>query len=199
MSIERLRNVMTGEVRDVETNSDEYVDLINEVYDHDGSARPKWEITGQHHVRRMDADEIQEEDFGYEHKPIPGATVGVEDLRPEPHPERALTEAEVENGIEKFEDKEKALNFQRRSNTNQALEGAEPLERSDPSERIEKGRELAGSVSGKQRRSSRSSKSSGKSGNGGNSSSSGSGSGSGGSAPGSSGSEQTGSSGGSGT
>lgn len=181
MSVERMRNVMTGEIRDVETNSDEYGDLINEVYDHEGSARPKWEITGQHHARRVDNDEIQDEDLGYAHKPIPGAEVGLEGVGPEPHPERAITDAELESGIKSYEQKMEENSVQSSPTTNAALRGAESLEKSKPEERREKGREAAGSSSGRSRRSS-----SRKSNGGGSGSGEGSGSSSSGSSEGSS-------------
>src|SRR5436305_2524280 len=106
MGIVRLRNVTTGEIKDVESQSDEYAELINEIYDHDGSARPKWENTGEHHVRRMEDGDVNEPDLGYAHKPVGQPVVLHEgDLGPEKHPERALTEAEVEAGIESWEDK----------------------------------------------------------------------------------------------
>lgn len=178
MGLERLRNVKTGEVRDAETNSDEYIELINEVYDHDGSARPKWEITGTHHVRRMDDEEHQVEDFGYEHKPVPGAEVDISQVGPEQHPERALTPGEIESGIESYEQKMEGLVSAESVAGNAALANAEPLEKSDPADRAEKGAELAGSEGGK-KRSSRATKKAASSGSSSGSSSSASSSGSG--------------------
>lgn len=173
MSVERLRNVMTGEIRDAETNSDEYQDLLNEVYDHEGSARPKWEITGQHHARRLDEGDISEEDFGYEHKPIPGALVDVSEVGPELYPERALTQGEVDAGVGSYEEKLEGLpSLTKNLPANPALRDAEPLEKSSPEDRAERGRELAGSVSKRSKGSKRSSGNSEGSGSGGGSSAS---------------------------
>lgn len=200
MSLEKLRNVTTGEIRDVETNSDEYRDLLNEVYDHDGSARPKWEITGQHHQRRLDDDDIGEEDFGYKHKPIPGAVATFDEIGPEQHPERALTEGEVEAGISSHEEKLDSLGIEVRGH----LHDAEPLDRTPVEDRVERGREQAGTQGSSKRSRARSGRSSGggtkaagttSGGSGGSSSGSGGSSSSSGS--GSSGSSSSGSSGGS--
>lgn len=136
----RLRNVISGEHRDVVANSDEYVDLINEVYDHQGSARPKWEITGEHHTRRVDEGDVQEEDLGYAFKPIPGAQVGIDEIGPERHPERALTEAEVEAGIESWEHKTSSLGFR----PAQPARDVELIDEVPAEERNERGRETVG-------------------------------------------------------
>lgn len=146
MAQEHLRNVKTGETIVVETNSEEYTKLINEVYDHEGSARPKYEITGQHHVQRLDSGDIAEEDHGYEHKPIPGGEVDISEVGPEKNPHHALTEAEVEMGITSREQKEQELGLV----TSQGKE-VEPLEKSAESDREARGQEAAGSKRGRSR------------------------------------------------
>lgn len=191
MSLERLRNVKTGEIRDIETNSDEYADLINEVYDHDGSARPKWEITGQHHARRIDDGYIGETDLGYQHKPLPGAEVDVSEVGPELHPERAITDAEKEMGIESWEQKMEDHNLVLPEGTNRP--GVEPLDRTPADKRVDEGLKAAGSTSSKNKRGGNGRSS----GSGSSSGSSGSGSGSGSKATAGSGSGSPSGSGGS--
>jgi hypothetical protein len=142
MGLEDLRNVVTGEHKQVETNSDEYFELINERYDHDGSARPTWEITGAHHTARVDSGEVQHADMGEQYKPVPGAVMGVDvgDLGPEPHPEQALTEGEVESGITSWDQKQKEL-----AHVVEDTSADAKLERVAPDKRVEEGTEAAGS------------------------------------------------------
>jgi hypothetical protein len=100
-----MRNVQTGEVREVERDSDEMRELQQEVYDHEGSARPRWEQTGDHHVRRMDEGKVNvDPDLGYEDK-LDNNVRDLEGLQADPHPERSLTEAEKEAGVGSFEEK----------------------------------------------------------------------------------------------
>lgn len=150
-----LRNVVDGSVREVETNSDEYVDLLNEMYDHEGSARPKWEITGRHHVQRLDAEDVGEADFGYANKPIGVTVANFDEIGPELHPERALTPAEVEAGIESHEQKMESINAAISSMNaigHTADRPVEHIEKPDPAERAEAGRAAVGRKSGNGRR-----------------------------------------------
>jgi hypothetical protein len=102
-----LRNVQTGEIREVEQDSDEMRELQEEVYDHgDGRAYPRWEQTGDHAVRRIDEGNVHvDPDLGYEDKVLANPAVSGEGLQADPHPERSLTQAEVEAGIESHEEK----------------------------------------------------------------------------------------------
>lgn len=102
-----LRNVQTGEVREVEQDSDEMRELQAEVYDHgDGRAYPRWEQTGDHHVRRLDEGDVQvDADLGYEDKTLHEPALSGEGLQADPHPEHSLTLAEVEAGVGSHEDK----------------------------------------------------------------------------------------------
>lgn len=148
MSLEILRNVVDGSMRDVETNSDEYVELINERYDHDGSARPKWEITGRHHTQRLDDDNaVGEADFGYAHKPVAAVVADLEDIKPEEHPERALTPGEVDSGVESWESKMESINASQASSAtigHTADRPVEPLEKTEPADRQAAGVAAAG-------------------------------------------------------
>jgi hypothetical protein len=135
-----MRNVQTGEIREVELDSDEMRDLQAEVYDHgDGRAFPSWEQTGDHAVRRIDSGNVNvEADLGYEDKPnISLATPrDVGHLAPDPAPHETLTAAEVEAGVGSFEEK-------LRNN------GLTPNEdRGDNAERVARGRERVGRQGG---------------------------------------------------
>lgn len=177
-----LRNVMDGSVREVETNSDEYVDLINERYDHEGSARPKWEITGLHHTQRLDNDGAVEEDFGYSHKPLAPLVANLDDIKPEQHPERALTPGEVDSGVESWEAKMESINASQAESGvigHTADHPAEPLPSTPVADRQEAGVAAAGRSGNKTKKSSSSGSSSGSSGSSGTSSGGSSGSGSG--------------------
>lgn len=145
MSLEMLRNVVDGSVQEIDTNSDEYAELINEMYDHDGSARPKYELTGQHHVRKLDEGNIDETDFGYAHKPVSAVVAGLEDLRPNRQP--SLTQAEVEMGITSHDDKMSSIQASHSPHGtlgHTADRPVESLERSPVEDRLESGREAAG-------------------------------------------------------
>lgn len=102
-----LRNVQTGEIREVERDSDEMREILTEVYDTgDGRAYPRWEQTGDHAVRRIDSGDVDvPADLGYEDKPLADLTTDTEGLQADPHPERSLTEAEKESGITSYEQK----------------------------------------------------------------------------------------------
>ncbi len=144
MALEQLRNVLTGEVTEVETTSDEYLELINEMYDHDGSARPLYEITGQHHTRRMDAGDVADTDLGEQFTPVaPTAAIRPEDVGPDPHPEQALTVAEREAGIESWDQKAKELDHF------VPTVDVAPLNRVEPEKRREQGQKSAGSTRGR--------------------------------------------------
>lgn len=104
-----MRNVRTGEIREVELDTDEMRDLQAEVYDHgDGRAYPLWEQTGDHAVRRVDSGNVDVgADLGYDDKPnVSLATPrDVAHLAPDPAPHETLTAAEVEAGVGSFEEK----------------------------------------------------------------------------------------------
>lgn len=134
-----MRNVKTGEIVDADTSSAEYRDMINQVYDHDGTAKPMWEITGEHHADRIDEGDINEQDIGEQFKPIPGMKTSIKEVGPEKYPHRALTEAEVESGITSWAQKAKDLGF------DVSADDAEALERASSEERSARGRKAAGS------------------------------------------------------
>lgn len=191
MSVEILRNVKDGSTREVETNSDEYVELINEMYDHEGSARPKWEITGRHHMQRLDDGAAQEADYGYEDKPIPAVVANLEEIGPEQHPERQPTPGEVDSGWEGHDAKMASINAGLASMNavgHVADRPVEPLEKTAPEDRLESGESKVGRASRSSSRKSNSTKSSDKQTTAAAGSSSGSGSGSGSSGSGSTGS-----------
>jgi hypothetical protein len=98
-----MRNVRTGELRPAIAESEEFLALKQEVYDHDGSSRPLWEQTGEHHARRVveNADDgaLREPDAGYDHKPFGDVVTDTSDVQPEPDPHLALTQGEVESGL----------------------------------------------------------------------------------------------------
>lgn len=102
-----MRNVQTGEVKEVELDSDEMRELQAEVYDHgDGRAYPSWEQTGDHAVRRVDSGDVNvDADLGYEDKTVGTPNMSTEGLQADPHPERTLTQAEQEAGVGSFEEK----------------------------------------------------------------------------------------------
>jgi hypothetical protein len=104
--MEYLRNVQTGEIKEVERDTDEFRELIKEVYDHNGSSRPRWEQQGDHYVRRVESGDVDvNADLGYEDTPTGVLTADVEGLVADPHPERELTAAEREAGITSYEEK----------------------------------------------------------------------------------------------
>lgn len=113
-----MRNVRTGELRPVEAESDEFIELKQARYEHAGSPKPEWEQTGEHHARRAAADAedgaLQEPDAGYDHKPFGEDAYDVRDVGPEPAPHTALTPAEVEAGLTS-EQKAKELETQFRN------------------------------------------------------------------------------------
>lgn len=129
--IGQFRNVQTGEIRDVLVDSDEAVGLKAEVYDHGGAERPKWEQTGDHHVRRIDGDGPRiPEDFGYEDKPI-GEEQGVAG-GPDPAPHTALTPGERESGLESWDQKAEQLGLERTEEGQARLDrGLERVGRTD--------------------------------------------------------------------
>jgi hypothetical protein len=105
-----MRNVQTGEIKEVIRDSDEMRSLQAEVYEQEpGRAYPKWEQTGDHHVRRMDEGDVHvPADFGYEDSDVGNVKIDPETeraLAPNPHPERELTQGERDSGIESWEEK----------------------------------------------------------------------------------------------
>ncbi len=107
-----LRNVKTGEITEHEADSLETRELTSARYETpDGQTFPLYEQQGDHRVRRIDSGEVREDDLGADFK-VPGTTLQAE-LGPETHPERQLTEAEKESGLESWEQKSEQLGFAR--------------------------------------------------------------------------------------
>lgn len=108
-----MRNVQTGEVTEVQQDSDAFVDMQAERYSHDGSERPLYEQTGGHAVRRIDSGDVDiPNDLGYQYTPTVDLTARGPVISPDPHPERQLTTAEREAGIESHEEKMEDLGIE---------------------------------------------------------------------------------------
>lgn len=103
MGLVVMRNVRTGEHRQVEAEGEEFLVMKEEIYDHGGAPKPLWEQQGEATARRVltDAEEgaLQEEDLGYDHKPLAAVAADVSEVGPDPAPHTALTPAEVEAGL----------------------------------------------------------------------------------------------------
>lgn len=107
MGLIRVRNKTTGEITDVESESQEWEDMLEEVTP---AGQPKWEQTGAHHAKavreRAENGSLRKEDLGEDdQEDFNLAEVDPEDLRPDPAPHESLTPAEREAGIESYEQK----------------------------------------------------------------------------------------------
>jgi hypothetical protein len=100
MGIARMRNKITGEFRDVDDASVDFLRLKQEVGPDNQS---KWEQTGDHDVRatvdRARRGALLEQDLGNRAFPLP-LNASSPMLSPEVAPHKALTAGEIECGIE---------------------------------------------------------------------------------------------------
>lgn len=138
---EALRNVVSGEIIDIDTGSADYRKKRRETYDHEGTIKPLWEITSNAHADRIDNEGPTEHDMGYENKGGGSApTIKSGDLVFGQRREQ-LTPAEVAHGIKNPKQKQKELDamFGDRDSGPTAT-----IEVVDPASREERGRQQAG-------------------------------------------------------
>lgn len=97
MGREVLRNIVTGEMSDVETGSEEYRVMRSETYEHEGTIKPLYEITSGAHANRVDSGDVTEHDMGYQNKPLKKRPAVRKDELIFGQRRNQLTPAEVEN------------------------------------------------------------------------------------------------------
>lgn len=99
--MEYLRNKQTGEIREVERDTPEFIVLKNQV---GPEGRSLWEQTGDHHVGRLAAaaetSSLVEEDLGAEDQQRLQTVARTEVARPPHQPWKDLTAAEREAGLD---------------------------------------------------------------------------------------------------
>jgi hypothetical protein len=147
MGREVLRNVVTGEMTEVDTGSKEYAEMRKETYEHEGAIKPVYEITSGSHADRVDSGDVGEEDMGYQNKPLKKAPAVRKEELVFGQRHNQLTPAEVEHGIKDHHQKHKELAdmFGERSGAGTKLDVI------DPDKREERGRQQAGRQSGGRR------------------------------------------------
>lgn len=98
-----LRNKMTGEIRDVEADSDEFRDVVKQVTP---GGLPMWEQTNYPHVEgikdRAAYGELNDEDLGAEQQEElrhSALLLDAKGVKPEENPHLQLTPAEIEMGM----------------------------------------------------------------------------------------------------
>lgn len=98
-----MRNKASGEIRDVESDSQEFRDLQAEVT---SNGLPMWEQTSHPHAdairSRAEEDALQEEDLGHvaqDELRFEAMRLNDQGVAPEANPHLALTPAEIEAGL----------------------------------------------------------------------------------------------------